>query len=308
LCSLELQEDFRMKRWLKLSLAAVGGVVVLAAAAGAIGWNMASSRMTRQVKIDVKPVAYAEDAPSLERGKYLFESRGCVDCHGANGGGRTFVDDGALAIAGPDITKGGATAKYQPVDWVRIVRHGVKPDGTPAMIMPSEDYNRFTDTDRAALVAYVRSLPPQKGAAAVIKLPPPVRILYGFGAIKDAAEKIDHSLPPQQPIPAAVDAKHGAYVANMCIGCHGEKLSGGKIPGGPPNWPAAANLTPGEGSGMARYPDAASFQAMMKSGKRPDGTAIQVMPFESLSKMNDVDVQALHAYLKTVPARPAGAR
>jgi hypothetical protein len=32
------------------------------------------------------------------------------------------------------------------------------------------------------------------------------------------------------------------------------------------------------------------------------------MPFESLSKLNDVDARALHAYLKTVPARPAGGR
>lgn len=297
-----------MKRWMKWTLGAVGGVVVLVAAAGAVGWNMAESRMGRQVKVDAKPVAFVDDAQSLERGKYLFESRGCVDCHGANGGGRTFVDNGALVIAGPDITKGGATAKYQPVDWVRIIRHGVKPDGRPAMIMPSEDYNRFTDADLASLVSYVRSLPPQKGAAAIVKLPPPVRILYGFGAIQDAAEKIDHTLPPQQPIPAAVDAKHGAYVANMCLGCHGEKLSGGKIPGGPPDWPAAANLTPGEGSALARYKDAQSFVAMLRSGKRPDGTPIQVMPFESLAKMNDVDAQALYAYLKTVPPRPFGQR
>ncbi|MBC5765585.1 c-type cytochrome [Ramlibacter albus] len=297
-----------MKRWIKWTVGAVVGILVVACAAAAVGWNMASSRMTRQVKVDVKPVAYVEDAQSLERGKYLFESRGCVDCHGANGGGRTFVDDGALKIAGPDITKGGATAQYQPVDWVRAIRHGVKKNGTPAMIMPSEDYNRFTDADLASLVAYVRSLPPQKGAAAVVQLPPPVRILYGFGAIKDAAEKIDHTLPPQQPIPAAVDAKHGAYVANMCIGCHGEHLSGGKIPGGPPHWPAAANLTPGDGTVMTRYKDAAAFQAMLKSGKRPDGTKIEVMPFESLSKMNDLDAQALYAYLKTVPPRPAGGR
>jgi hypothetical protein len=32
------------------------------------------------------------------------------------------------------------------------------------------------------------------------------------------------------------------------------------------------------------------------------------MPFGSLSAMNDVDTQALYAYLQTVPARPAGQR
>jgi cytochrome c553 len=109
-------------------------------------------------------------------------------------------------------------------------------------------------------------------------------------------------------VPVGVTVAHGAYVANMCIGCHGEKLSGGKIPGGPPDWPAAANLTPGEGSAMVRYQDVAQFVAMMRSGKRPDGTSIQVMPFESISKMDDVDLPALHAYLKTLSPRPAGGR
>ena len=298
-----------MKKWIKWTAGAVGAVVVVVAGAGVVGYHLADSKMARKVDVAVKAVPYATDAQSLERGKYLFESRGCVDCHGANGGGRTFVENGnGLKIAGPNISPGGVTARYQPEDWVRTIRHGVKPNGTAAMIMPSEDYNRFTDQDLASLVSYVRSLPAVEGGAAVMQLPPPVRILYGFGAIKDAAAKIDHSLPPAQPVAAGVNVQHGAYVANMCIGCHGEHLSGGKIPGGPPDWPAAANITPGAGSAMARYKDAAAFVAMLRSGKRPDGTAIQVMPFGSLSKLSDVDAQAIYEFLKTVPARPAGGR
>lgn len=297
-----------MKRWIKWTAGTLGAIVVLVAGAGVAGYQLAERKMARKVDVAVKPVAYAADAQALERGKYLFESRGCVDCHGANGAGRTFVDNGSLRIAGPNISPAGVTAAYKPEDWVRIVRHGVKPNGQPAMIMPSEDYNRFTDQDLSALVSYARSLPPVQGTAPVMLLPPPVRIMYGFGGIKDAAEKIDHSLPPAQPVPVAVDAKHGAYVANMCIGCHGENLSGGKIPGGPPDWPAAANITPGEGTAMTRYKDSAAFIAMLRTGKRPDGTPIKVMPFESLAKLNDVDAQALHEFLKTVPPRAMGGR
>jgi mono/diheme cytochrome c family protein len=298
-----------MKRWIKWTAGTGATVLVLVAAAAAVGWQLGEKKMARKVEVAVKPVAYVDDAQALERGKYLFESRGCIECHGINGGGRVFVEDGkGLRIAGPNITRTGVTGGYQPQDWVRTIRHGVKPSGQPLMVMPSEDYNRLTDADLAALVAYVRSLPPQQGGGAIIELPLPVRVLYGFGAIKDAAAKIDHSLPPAQPVPVAADARHGAYVANMCIGCHGEHLSGGKIPGGPPDWPPAANLTPGEGSAMARYPDASRFVAMLRSGKRPDGTSIQVMPFESLSKLNDVDAQALYAYLKTLAPRAGGGR
>ena len=72
-------------------------------------------------------------------------------------------------------------AKYTPADWERTLRHGVKPDGRPVMIMPSEDYNRLTDVDLGALVAYMRQLPPAAGGAAELVLPLPLRALYGLG-------------------------------------------------------------------------------------------------------------------------------
>ena len=298
-----------MKPWMRWVAVFVAAAVLLVAGAVALGYQMAKSKMTRKVDVAVKPVAYASDAQALARGKYLYESRGCADCHGAGGGGREFVNDGkGVRLAGPNITAGGVTTAYKPEDWVRTIRHGVKPNGQPAMVMPSEDYNRYTDQDLASVVSYVRSLPPAQGGAAVIEFPMPVRVLYGFGAMPDAAAKIDHSLPPAQPVAEAVNAQHGGYVANMCLGCHGEHLSGGKIPGGPPDWPPAANITPGEGTAMSRYPSAAQFVGMLRSGKRPDGTAIKVMPFESLSKLSDVDAQALYEYLKTVPPRKAGGR
>jgi mono/diheme cytochrome c family protein len=298
-----------MGKWVKRAAIALGALALLAAAAVFGGVQLAGHRMARHVAVDVRPVALRGDAAALERGRYLFSSRGCVDCHGANGGGRVFVDNGDdLRIKGPNITAGagGVVSAYQPVDWVRTIRHGVAPGGRPLMVMPSEDYNRLTDADLGALVAYVRSLPPVQGSGAEVKLPLPARVLYGFGAIEDAAAKIDHALPPATAVSEGVNAQHGAYVANMCLGCHGPQLAGGRIPGGPPDWPAAANLTPGEGSALARYPTAEAFQAMLKSGRRPDGTQIQVMPFGSLRELNETDARALYLYLKALPPRPQG--
>lgn len=297
-----------MKKWFKRIGLALLALVVLAAGALFTGVQLAQSKMNRKVSVAVKAVPARTDAQSLERGKYLFASRGCVDCHGANGAGRVFVDDGSLRIKGPNISTGpgSVVAQYQPQDWVRAIRHGVAPSGRPLMIMPSEDYNRFTDDDLSSLVAYARALPPAAGGGAEVILPLPVRALYGFGAIRDAAAKIDHTLPPQQPVPEGVTLEHGAYVANMCLGCHGEQLAGGRIPGGPPDWPPAANLTPGPESGMAAYADAPALLKLFKTGKRPDGTPVKVMPFESLREMNETDVQALHLYLKSLKPLPKG--
>lgn len=294
-----------MRTWVKVTAGAVGVLVAAAAAAVGAGLYLADSKMQRKVQVAVKPVAYTADAQAIERGRYLFASRGCVDCHGASGAGHTFVDDGkGLRIKGPNITagEGGVVAGYRPEDWVRAIRHGVAPSGRALMVMPSEDYNRFTDADLSALVAYVRSMPPAPGTPAIVDLPLPVRVLYGLGAIQDAAAKIDHALPPAQPVAEGVNVTHGAYVANMCLGCHGPTLAGGRIPGGPPDWPPASRLAPGEGSAMDRYADAESMLRLFKTGRRADGSEVKVMPFGSLREMNETDVRALHLYLKSLKA------
>lgn len=300
-----------MNKWVKRTSIALGTLALIGVATAVVGKVMGENKMARKIVVAVKPVRMAADAEHIEQGRYLFSTRGCAECHGANGGGKEVIKEGAMLVVSPNITAGAnsVTAAYQVEDWVRTLRHGVKPNGNPVMIMPSEDYNRLTDDDVASVISYVKQLPPVAGRVAVVQLPVPVKALYGFGAIRDAAEKIDHTLPSQAPVASGVTAAYGAYVANTCLGCHGEHLSGGKIPGGPPTWPAAANLTAGKGSAMVRYPTAEAFMAMLRSGRRPDGSAIiAVMPFASLGAMNDTDVRALHTYLQTLPPRDAGQR
>ena len=282
-------------------------MLILALGLGALiaaGLILGEQRIARRIDITVAPVPLRDDAAAVERGRYLYQSRGCIDCHGANGGGATLADDGkGLKLAGSNLTAGNPRmTSYQPVDWVRSVRHGVGTDGRALRLMPSEDYNRLTDDDLASIVAYVRQLAAQCGREqGIIQVPLPGRVMYGLGRIPEAVTKIDHSLPPAKPVPEGVTLEHGRYVAQMCAGCHGARLLGGNIAGA--DWPPAARLAPGEGSVMPRYKDADAFVAMMRSGKRADGSAIVVMPFASLKTMSDTDLRALHLYLAQ-PAAP----
>ncbi len=299
-----------MTLWLRR--AGIALLVLVAAFAVATTLLVANGhhKAERRVEIRIEPAAERSDAAALERGAYLFRSRGCTECHGKDGGGRSFVDDGkGLLLHAPNISpaRGSVVAAYRMDDWDRTIRHGVAPGGRPLLIMPAEDYNRLTNDDFAALVAYLRQMPPAEGGGAEVRLPMIVRALYGAGLIRDAAEKIDHALPPSTPVAEAATPEHGAYVANACIGCHGPGLSGGRIPGAPPEWPPAANLTPGEGSVMPRYVDAKSFVAMIRSGLRPDGSAVStVMPFGALSEMSEVDLEAIYQHLKQLAPRAAG--
>jgi mono/diheme cytochrome c family protein len=286
-------------------------LALLAIALVLAGKTMGERKMARIITIPVAPLVLTAASPSLEQGRYLYATRGCADCHGASGAGKEVINSGGMLVISPNITLGSnsATAGYQVSDWVRTLRHGVKPSGRPVMIMPSEDYNRLTDDDLAAIVAWVRQLAPVAGRRALVRLPLSVKLQYGVGQVRDAAEMIDHALAPQLPVTAGISLAHGAYVAHSCVGCHGATLSGGKIPGSPPDWPAPANLTPGPGSAMQRYPTPESLIAMMRSGTRPDGSAIsKVMPFGSLGQMSEVDVRALHRYLQSLPPRAAGGR
>jgi cytochrome c553 len=298
-----------MSKWVKRTSIVLLALALLGVAATVVGKALGERKMARNVLLQVKPLDVVTDAAHVERGRYLYNTRGCAECHGADGGGKTVVRDAGMFVVAPNITAGpnGTTAHYGVVDWVRTVRHGVKPNGNPVMIMPSEAYSRLTDEDMAALVAFVQQLRPVAGSKTVIDVPAQVKALYAFGVIKDASEKIDHTQAPSRPLEPAVTPAYGAYVADACIGCHGAALSGGKIPGTPTSWPPAANLTPGKGSAMVHYGSPDQFVDMLRTGRRPDGKPISpVMPFGSFRQMTDTDMRALYAYLKTVPAREAG--
>ena len=292
-----------MKIWVGRALVVV---LILVSGGGSViahALHKARECMDRRIAVAACDLAVPNEAAAIERGKYLFSTRGCVDYHGADGAGRAFIDDGSMRVEGANISPGpgSVVAKSTPADWERSLRHGVKADGRLLMIMPSEDYNRLTDADLGALVAHIRQLPPAAGGAAEVVLPLPLRVRYGRGQVPDAASVIDHQHKPSLPVAEGVSVEHGAHVSAMCIGCHGEHLSGGKIPGGPPDWPPAPNLRPGEGSLMPRDTDAQALPAMMRQGEQPNGKAIALMPFDSFKHIADTNVAALHLYLKSSP-------
>src|SRR5689334_3019604 len=132
-----------MKSWLRWTLFGVLGAVAVGAAAVAWGVHRSEARMARQISQPAYPLQIPEGEAVLARGRYLFASRGCSECHGAGGGGRAFVDlpkDG-IYMRSPNISpgEGSVVAKYTPSDWERTLRHGIKPDGRPLLIMPAED-------------------------------------------------------------------------------------------------------------------------------------------------------------------------
>jgi mono/diheme cytochrome c family protein len=200
---------FKIFLWLACIVVAIGAAGVIYAVVGS------RQKLDRVVDLNVQPVAAATSSAALERGKYLFDSRGCAECHGPDGAGKVMLDSGGFFVKTPDITPaaGSVVANFTDLDWVKVIRHGVKPDNRPLLVMASEDFARYTDDDIAAIMGYARSLPPATGTPAEFRIPLLVRLLYALGFVRDAAEKIDHTLPPPQPVAATDVLAHGAYVA-----------------------------------------------------------------------------------------------
>lgn len=209
-----------MRKFFKVALWVVGAVVVLVAVAVAYAEFGSRQKLNRVVVLNVQPVAAATDPAAIERGKYLFDSRGCGECHGPDGAGKVMIDSGGFFVKTPNITAapGSVVANFTDLDWVKVIRHGVKPDNRPLLVMPSDDYARYTDDDIAAIISYAKSLPPTAGTPAEFRIPITVRLFYALGFVRDAAEKIDHTLPPPRPVATTDVLAHGAYVANACVG------------------------------------------------------------------------------------------
>ena len=300
-----------MKRLIRFASTTLAVIVVAAGLAAALVPTLSDRKQHRLIDVPVAAIAFHVDDATLVRGKYLFDTRGCASCHGEDGAGKFVIQDenAGLSIKAPSIAPGGIADTYADADWARLLRHGVKPTHRPVFVMPSEDYAAFTDADVAAIATYTRSLQPAPAAAAAFEFPLLLQALYVAGVVQDAAEKIDHTQAHAATIQPEVSPAYGAYLSGTCKGCHGAGLAGGRIPGTPPSWPAAANLTPATDSPMHRYRSREQFRNMMHTGKRPDGTAVSpVMPFDSLRHMNDLELDALFEFLKSTPPKPTGTR
>jgi mono/diheme cytochrome c family protein len=299
-----------MTRVLKIVGYIFGSLAAALAIAATAIYFTSSARLKKAFVVAPRAIAISSDATSLARGKYLAETRGCNDCHGKDYAGSKVIEDGAMGVMhGPNLTrgKGGRIAALKDEDWVRAIRHGVGPDQRGLFLMPSEEYQHFSDEDLGALIAFLKTVPAVDRERVPISLGPISRMLLATGKMKLAAENIDHPNVRPKSIAPAVSVDYGRYVAASCTGCHGANFSGGKIEIGPPGWPAAANLTPHENGRMSKWSEA-DFISVIRTAKRPDGTNVDPVMPAAFAQMNDTDLKAMWAFFKTLPPTQTGAR
>jgi len=301
-----------MRRVLKWAGMVLGGLIVLLLVGFAVVFVITDGRINRTYSVEPAAIAVPSDSASIARGRHITVTRGCMDCHGDNLEGKPFINDAALGnLYATNLTsgQGGVASQYTDTDWVKAIRHGVRPNGKPLLFMPSQEFTGISDEDLGYMVAYIKSLPAVDNELPRSEVGPLGRVLYASGELPLVpAELIQHDAPRPKAVEPSETAEYGAYLAQSCMGCHGEGFSGGKIPGTPPEMPIPTNITPDTETGIGDWSEADFFRTL-REGIRPDGTVLnEFMPVRLTKQMTDTEIRALYLYLMSVPPRAEGNR
>lgn len=285
-------------RWIGIAVGVLVGIALAVAVWLSI---VGTSRLGRTYTVQPAPVAIPADNLSVARGHYLAAGIAvCMNCHGQDMAGQVMVDDPVLGyVRTPNLTPGvgGVGVQYSDEDWVRALRHGIRPDGKGLVFMPVDHYYYLNDEDLGDLIAYLKQLPPVDSEPGRTDMHFVSRVLIGaglFGELMRAAQ-IDHaaprpSVPPQQ----------GAYLVQIggCTFCHGVDLASGQGP--EPGAPPGPNLRQ-RGVLDAYTPE--QFFTVMRTGVTPYGKTINplFMPYQGYANMTDEDLIIIWEYLRSLP-------
>ena len=270
-------------------------------------------RLNKKYDVSVEIISLPKDAESLAEGKRIFQYRGCEACHGEQLQGLIYMDNPAIGqVITPNLTSGpgGIGAQRTDGDLIRAIKHGIRPDGTPLLFMPSTEFYFLSDGDLGKVLAYIRSVPTVGNETKLSNLS-----FTGFVAmsiVKDItflpAELIPHDKPaPPAPEPG-VTVQYGQYLSMSCMVCHGLTLSGGEIPGFPAEWPAPPNLTSGAGSRLPVWGEAEFIEIIRNGEKHGRRINPSYMPWTSYRHMTDDELRAVYKYLMSLPPKDFGNR
>jgi mono/diheme cytochrome c family protein len=298
---------------LRILIGLLAGLLVAAALAMVVVYVVTNRHLNKTYRVEVPHIVTSDDSVTLARGRHVAEIRGCTQCHNPDLGGHVVIDAMPLLgrIMSANLTSGrnGVAAQYKSnEDWVRAIRDGVRPDGKPLVFMPSYEYRSIGPADLGALVSYLKSAKPVASPPLKETIGPLARVLYLLGRFPlIPAEMINHTDRTfTEPQPGETVA-YGRYLAGPCAGCHGRHFSGGKVPGTPPGWPLAANLTPDSATGLGSW-NYAQFSSFFDTGRTPDGRQVdpKVMPWPVVRAMTDGERRALWEFLRSLPPLPKG--
>ena len=265
-------------------------------------------------------------AAQLARGKYLANHVAvCIDCHSSRDwskfsappvagtigkGGEKF--DQTLGFPGTyyakNITPAGL-GTWTDGEIFRAITSGVRKDGSALFpVMPHHLYGQLDQEDIWSIIAYIRTLAPIQNQVPESVSDFPMNFIINTIPAE----------PKFQPVPAKTDVvAYGKYLvtAAACAECHtpktnGQNIAGMEFAGGMEfKFPTgetlrSTNITSDPKTGIGNWTEAAFLNRFkMHANPAPveKGGFQTVMPWTMYAGMQEEDLRAIYAYLKTVP-------
>ncbi len=289
-----------LKKILKVTGIVAGVIVVIAAGYYTKVYISTEKRMHTKYDVQVQAIHIDTDSAAISHGARLANVKGCTECHGADLGGKVFVDDPALGLLiATNLTKGkgGLPADYGAQDWVLALKHGLKRDRTPLLFMPAHEFTWLSEQDMSAIVAYCANVPNVDRELPQNNLGPLAKILTDLGKLPlFPAEMIDHTRTLVKEVKAEISAEYGKYLATSCQGCHRENMKGGEPVA--PGFPVVADIS---SSGLPGKWTDEQFINTLRTGVTPEGKVLkpEEMPWPMAKEFTDLELKALHLYLNS---------
>jgi mono/diheme cytochrome c family protein len=255
----------------------------------------------------------------VKRGDYLVNGiLTCGNCHSPKGpagdipgklfsGGLSW-DEPPFKVTASNITQDKETGigGWTDAQIKTLLRTGIRPNGVHiAMVMPTGFYHIMTERDLDAVVAYLRTIKPinNKVADPIYKMPQAEHVLPGAENLYTEAMLGDK-------------IKKGFYLATIghCMECHtpmekgmrqwDTRLGAGgfEFPG-PWGISVSRNITSSKTKGIGAWTNA-EIERAITTGVSRDGSHLKPpMGFHYYSTLTAEDLDAVVAYLRTVPPK-----
>jgi len=270
-----------MKKFLKWTGIVFGGLIVLSVLAIVALYPSGMKKFTQSYpNIRVENVTIPTDPDAVARGKHVSIIWTCTKCHGENLGGMLLADDpflGTLPASNLTSGQGGISNSYTDADWVRAIRHGIKPNAQAEVFM-YDYFSTMSDRDLGDLIAYLKQIPPVDSDYPTTHVGPIIAAAPAVGLFIPAAELIDHNASrPADPVPDAT-IEYGRDLSVICAECHGNS-----VPSKLKNWTLE------------------DFIRTFRTGVLPGGKQLgTTMSSKTFRELNDTELASLWLYFTDV--------
>ncbi len=278
------------------------------------------------------PVMKIESTPDrVARGEYLANHVAvCIDCHSKRDWSRFSgpPTEGTFGMGGDrfdqkfgfpgvyfakNITPAGIS-RYTDGELFRVITTGVNKEGEAMFpVMPFHYYGQMDEEDIKSIIAYIRTLKPIENTVPKSASDFPMNFILNTIPHKGTPSKI--------PVKSDV-VNYGRYLVNAssCIECHTKVDKGALIAGteygGGREFPfpdgsvvRSGNISSDKETGIGKWKretflalfHAHSDSTTLHTTLKP-GDFNSIMPWTMYGKMTDEDLNAVFAYLMTVPA------